>query len=422
MPSIHLPYINIALNAFALIITLIILLTCISEYSNKKIGLKRFLVLQISVIIALVADIVSWIGEGSPSLAHMTLISNTVVSCACNIAIINFMAYLITCLYANNRTAICILRIFSALCFLSIVFCIGNAIFGYAFVVNENGHWERSDILGMGLAHLMYPILSFLAIILLALFAKSSAKVNRIVFIIYTFFPVAGLILDYIFHGISLTYVGLTVSILVIYTSIYLTRQKQLEAQKNALMLSQINPHFVYNTLSTIAAMCDVSPKQAKYLTLDFSQYLRKNIDSLTSEELIPFEQEMEHVECYLKIEKARFQERLTVNYSIESKDFKLPPLTVQPLVENAIKHGITKKANGGFVKISTYETDKHYIIRIIDDGVGFDYTSTENHVGLKSVQSRIANMCKGELTVKSTPDVGTRITLEIPKTKGKQK
>jgi LytS/YehU family sensor histidine kinase len=256
----------------------------------------------------------------------------------------------------------------------------------------------------------------------MALFAKQTARVNRFISIVYTIFPVAGITVDHIFHGLSLSYIGLVISVLIIYTSIYLQKQKLIDAQKNALMLSQINPHFVYNTLSTIAAMCDTSPKQAKYLTIDFSQYLRRNINTLTSEELIPFDQEMEHVECYLKIEKARFRERLNVNYSIQCRDFSIPPLTVQPLVENAVKHGITKKAKGGTVKICTYEEDGNYIVEIIDDGMGFDAENVEMHVGLQNVRSRIAAMCRGALTIKSTVGIGTRVRLEIPKKKGKRR
>ncbi len=418
MPSIHLPYINIALDAFALVITLIIFIACVSEFSNKKIGSRYFLILQIAVAAALVADIMSWIGEGRLSLPYLTVVSNTVASCACQIAIISFMGYLIASLYANSRAAECILNIFRILCVCSILFCIGNAFFGYAFSVNSDGHWQRCDSLVIGMAYLAFPILSFFAIAFMAAFAKSTAKINRFAFIFYTIFPVAGVVIDYLVHGISLTYSGFTVSVLVIYTSIYLTRQKELEAQKNALMLSQINPHFVYNTLSTIASMCDVSPTQAKYLTIDFSRYLRKNIGTLSSEELIPFEQEMEHVECYLKIEKARFREHLNVIYSIQCRDFSIPPLSVQPLVENAVKHGVTKKARGGTVKISAYDTETHYVVEIIDDGVGFDTRSTEMHIGYKNVQNRVASMCKGEVTIKSTLDVGTRVTIEIPKKK----
>ena len=421
MPSIHLPYVNIALDIFALFVTLIIFATCINEFSNKKIGSRHFLIFQASVIIALMADIVGWVGEGHPTLSVMTVVANTVMACACRVAIIEFMSYLIASLYSNSRAAAGILYIFRALCGLSILFCIGNAFFGYAFYVTDTGHYEHSGSNGMGVLYLLYPLLSVFAIILMTLLAKSSAKINRLAFFIYTAFPVVGVIVDYTFHGLSLTCAGFAVSILAIYTSIYLTRQKEFEAQKNALMLSQINPHFIYNTLSTIAAMCDSSPKQAKCLTIDFSQYLRKNINSLNSEALIPFDQEMEHVECYLKIEKERFRERLNVIYSIQCKEFSIPPLTVQPLVENAIKHGITKKADGGTIKICTYEENNNYVIEIIDDGVGFDTESTEFHVGIHNVRSRIAAMCRGELTVKSTVEVGTRVRIEIPKKRGKR-
>ena len=422
MPSIELPYVNIAINSFALFITLIIFSACASEYSNKKTGARQFLHMQIAVIIALIADIISWIGEGHPSLSVMTLISNTVVSCACQIAIISFMSYLVASLYANSRAAKCIVIIFQILCLFSLLFCIGNAFFGYAFAVNGQGHWQHSDNTGLSLTYLIFPILSFLATILLTFFAKRSARFNRFAFFIYTLFPTAGVIVDYIFHGVSWTYAGFTVSILVMYTSIYLTRKKQLEAQRNTLMLSQINPHFVYNTLSTIAAMCDTSPKQAKYLTIDFAQYLRRNINTLTNEATIPFEQEMDHVECYLKIEKARFRENLNVIYAIQCKDFNIPPLTVQPLVENAVKHGITKKIGGGTVKISTFEENSHYVIEIIDDGVGFDQENTAMNVGIENVRDRVAAMCKGDVTIKSTVGIGTRVTVEIPKKRRKRR
>ena len=421
MPSLHLPYVNIALDAFALVVTLIILISCVSEFSVKRLGSKHFLLYQISIAVALVADMVGWLGEGHPELSLMTVIANTIMACACRVAIAGFMGYLISSLYSNSRAADIVLYTFRALCCLSILFCIGNAYHGWAFYVAETGHYEHTGSVMMGFIYLLYPILAAIAIWLMAAFAKSAVQTSRLALVVYTLFPVVSVIADYVFHGLSLTCAGFTVSILAIYASIYRTRQKELTMQKNALMLSQINPHFIYNTLSTIAAMCDVSPKQAKSLTIDFSKYLRKNINSLNSEALIPFEQEMEHVECYLKIEKARFRERLNVIYSIQCKEFSVPPLTVQPLVENAIKHGITKKAAGGTIKICTYEEDERYVVEIIDDGVGFDVESTEMHVGLQNVRSRIAVLCRGDLTVKSTVSVGTRVRLEIPK-KGMRK
>jgi hypothetical protein len=122
-----------------------------------------------------------------------------------------------------------------------------------------------------------------IAIVLALIFTEAADKMIKRSFIIYTVFPIVGVLLDYFIHGLSLTYLGLVLSILIIYANIYSQKQKMIESQKNALMLSQINPHFVYNTLSTIASMCDTSPKQAKYLTIDFARYLRTNIDTLAS-------------------------------------------------------------------------------------------------------------------------------------------
>lgn len=420
MPSILLPYVNIVLDSFALVVVLTIFVACIGEFSKKNMSSRNFMLFQISIIAAIIFDIVAWVGEGHPELWIMTVTANTVSACAYRLALIGFMGYLIAGLYVNSRAAMLILNIYRFLCSISILFCIGNAFYGFVYFVTSDGHYEHTGDISMGIIYLLFPILSVFALILLALFANRTAKLNRFAFSIYTVIPTVTFILDYVFHGISLTCVGFAIMLLVIYTSIYIQRQKELEAQKNALMLSQINPHFIYNTLSAIAAMCESSPKQAKYLTIDFSKYLRSNIDTMTSDSLVEFEREIEHVECYLKIEKVRFGERLNVIYSIGSKDFKIPPLTIQPLVENAVKHGITKRAEGGTIKICTYEIDKHYVIKIIDDGVGFNSDETEFHVGLKSVENRISAMCHGSLTLKSTVGIGTRVTVLIPKKKGK--
>ena len=159
MPSIHLPYVNIALDMFALVITLIILIACLSEVSSKRLGSKHFLLYQIAISVALIADIVGWLGEGHPELSVMTLTANTVTACACRIAIIGFMGYLVASLYSNSRAATCILYIFRALCGLSIAFCVADAFLGYVFYINETGHYVHSDNDAMGIVYLLYPLL-----------------------------------------------------------------------------------------------------------------------------------------------------------------------------------------------------------------------------------------------------------------------
>ena len=425
MPSINLSYVNVALDSLGLIVALIIFFACLGEWISKRAGSRNFIWLLGLVSLALLADAVGWVGEGHPDLSVMTTVANTVAFCAGQLAIICFMEYLCRSLYANSRGAMVTLNIFRVLCVGSLAYSIGNAFLGYAFEVNRKGHYVSSGDTMMVVLHLSFSIMSFCAIILMALFAHSSTRSSRASFIIYTLFPIAGIIIDHSLHGISLTYVSIVISILVIYTNIYLQRQRMIDAQKNALMLSQINPHFTYNTLSTIAAMCDSSPHLAKSLTIDFSRYLRKNIDAMMSEGNIPFEKEIEHVECYLKIEKARFREKLNVLYSFQCRNFNIPPLTVQPIVENAVKHGITKNPGGGTIKISTYDTGKAYVVEIIDDGVGFDTEAVlgdrEGHVGLENVESRVRRMCRGSVSVKSTVGIGTRVTIEIPHKKGKK-
>lgn len=415
------PYVNVALDSFGLIIVLIIMAACIRERLRRKHGGPRyFLILLISVSISLAFDIVCGIVEGNAKLGVLNLIFNTLASCAGQISIMCFLEYLCDSLYVNNKRVSIFKYAFRYLCVASLLFAVGNAFFGYSFVVNEQGHYVSTGNIPMLIIHLIFSMASLIAVIPLVVLSKRGTSVaNRILFIIYAVIPAVGIILDYAIHESSFTYVGTVISVLIIYTNIYLEKQKLIDEQKSAIMLSQINPHFIYNTLTTIAAMCDSSPSLAKSLTLDFSRFLRRNLDSLTSETPVSFYKELEHIECYLKIEQARFRERLRVIWSIQCTDFYIPPLTVQPIVENAVKHGITKKVSGGTVKISSYSTDKNYVIEVIDDGVGFDVEALmldrEGHVGLENVEARLKRMCGGKVTFKSEIGIGTRVTLEIP-------
>lgn len=128
----------------------------------------------------------------------------------------------------------------------------------------------------------------------------------------------------------------------------------KLREQRMSLMLSQIQPHFLYNTLNTITALCRVNPKLAEETTVKFSKFLRENMYSIENFDTHPFERELEHIKIYLDIEKIRFGDRLKIVYDIETVDFRLPVLTLQPIVENAVKHGICKNVEGGTITITT--------------------------------------------------------------------
>lgn len=196
--------------------------------------------------------------------------------------------------------------------------------------------------------------------------------------------------------------------------------QQELEDSRIKIMMSQIQPHFLYNSLTCVMDLCDTNPKQAKAAIADFADYLRANISSLKSEKLIPFRKELEHMEKYLRLEKLRFQDELNVCYEIETDEFLLPSLTVQPLVENAVKHGLGKKTGGGTVTIRTAEVENDYEITIADDGVGFvegeDVSADGNHVGLDNIRRRLEMMTNATLEIKSVKGEGTTACIRIPK------
>lgn len=198
---------------------------------------------------------------------------------------------------------------------------------------------------------------------------------------------------------------------------------KELHMANTAVMISQIQPHFLYNALNTIKYLIKRDPKSAEKAVISFSKYLRGNMDSITQKTPIPFQEELEHIKNYCDIELLRFGDKLEIVYDTEFVEFNVPSLTIQPLVENAIKHGVTKKAEGGFVKLSTSFANDHYCVIIEDNGVGFDpqspdYTPDDNHahVGIQNVTNRLKTMVNAEISIESQIDVGTKITIKIPK------
>ena len=198
--------------------------------------------------------------------------------------------------------------------------------------------------------------------------------------------------------------------------------QKELYEAKVQVMVSQIRPHFMYNALSSIAMLCKIKPDTAYEATINFSDYLRGNMDSLKQTAPVSFRKELEHLEKYLYIEKLRFGKKLNIEYDIQADSFEIPLLSVQPLVENAVKHGVGMKEDGGTVTISTRETDENYEIIVSDDGVGFDTSEVKNdgrsHVGMENTKRRLKDMCKADVVITSVIGEGTTARIIIPKTK----
>lgn len=192
----------------------------------------------------------------------------------------------------------------------------------------------------------------------------------------------------------------------------------QLTESRIATMMSQIRPHFIYNTLGSIEQLCEIDPEQAGRLVHNFAKYLRGNFGELDNPRPIQMSKEMEHVHYYISIERVRFPD-MTFTFEMNSVDFCLPALSIQPIVENAIKHGLMKRDKGGSIRVVSYETDTHYCVLVEDDGMGFNtdvLLDDRAHMGIRNIRERLKAMVDGTLEIESTIGVGTKVLITIPK------
>lgn len=189
-------------------------------------------------------------------------------------------------------------------------------------------------------------------------------------------------------------------------------------------VIRQMNPHFMLNALVTIRVMTKLNADMAYDLIYDFSRYLKTVFQSLMHWSNIPIKEEIDNVVSYTNLEKARFGDNITVCLDIEETDFVLPPLSIQPLVENAIVYGLKKGRRKGTVWIRSRQTSSEYLVQIEDDGTGFDMETYrrqffEGHLkcgGLQRVKCQMEQQVSGSIEIKSSVGRGTVVTLHIPK------
>ncbi len=247
-------------------------------------------------------------------------------------------------------------------------------------------------------------------------------------FLIYSLIPLVAMLIQAFLFGVHLIAISSVIAALfaltyIIYdqTERYYRIESENDRLKMDIMLAQIQPHFLFNSLTTIKNLIRNDPERAEDGIAQFRDYLRHNMDSLTMDTPIPFEDELSHVEEYVFLQKLRFGDDIEVRYDIEYRDFRIPTLTLQPLVENAIIHGIRKKESGcGKVVISSKKVGDHVEVSVTDDGPGFnDDERSDNgrrsHMGIRNVRERIGRITGTDLKIESVDGMGTCVTITIP-------
>jgi len=250
----------------------------------------------------------------------------------------------------------------------------------------------------------------------------------------YTLAPVAAAVVQALFYGVDLVIVAAVLGFVVIFLEMQshtydalakrteeLARAREQAADDRiAATVSQIQPHFLFNTLDTIYVLAGEDAQAARKAIAAFSRYLRANLESLNRARPVPVETEMGHVRTYLELERTTDPERVAYEVDVQATGFRVPALSVQTLAENAVKHGIGAKAEGGTVRVRTRELPGEFVVEVADDGAGFDMCAVsadgKAHIGIGNTRARLAAMCGGTLEVESAPGEGTRATMHIPK------
>ncbi len=316
-------------------------------------------------------------------------------------------------------------KILWAILIINALVCLTAFFKPWVFVFSPEGSWHRGP-----LGYVPF-IASFILILWLVVgsimryrgIKREESSVPVLISVLVVIAVLLDLDLGFSPH-ISFLTVAMAESTVFFYIWMHLQFVREHEAalkaeQRIKIMISQIQPHFLFNALSTIQALTETDPERASKVIEEFALYLRQNISSLNQESLIPVSKEIEHTKAYSDIEEVRFP-TIRIDYDIEDDDFLLPPLTIQPMVENAIRHGVRGKKHG-WVSVNTYRDGNNHVIAIRDNGKGFDVdkmiedTKNGDHIGVRNVRDRIISMTGGTFNIESVVGEGTSITIVIP-------
>ena len=439
-------YINISINTFCAAICLLILFFVAASEHGKEKRSRIF----IRIIIVNIVGVSAIIAEGFFNINVLTenielkKIFIMLNSLGGPIILVFFIEMIVTIFKertAISKTAKYAAYVAVALCIIDIICVIGMMTIAMPPMTNLSHYLVSREFNDWFLfSQTLSLICMAIGAGLLIMHKMFLSKRELITLLSYIVLPLVAIIVEiYFLRGVMLISFSITLVIFIYYASIQSElssqiKKKELELKnkeleltegKISIMLSQIQPHFLHNALTAIAQLCDDDPGKAKKATMDFSVYLRNNMESLNHKGLINVDKEISHVKGYLDLEEAIYGDdpggnKLNVIYRIEAGGFQLPPLTIQPIAENAVKHGVGQKEGGGTVTLSVCETDDEFQVKITDDGVGYDvdcpYDDGREHIGIVNVRRRIKEQCGGTLEISSEIGRGTTAVIRIPK------
>ena len=413
------------LLVFSVLVTLFLLIGSVTDVNRTRTFMKHFIILLISNLFMQLGEAGIWFFGGVPENVTVLKVS-ALMSFVFSYVLIASYTYCLLYFVREKRTVSLLPgHIIAGVCCFFIILSIVSFFNGIFFSYDACGNFVYGPLYGLVR---VFDLIGIIWEILFVLRLKKILTLRVTLFLItFTVLPLAAMSLQFLWDPTP-EYLATTLSLVVIYILFHgeianrlienekqlAKAEKQLYESRISVMLSQIQPHFLYNSLNAIRGLCRKDPEQAREAIGSFAEYLRGNMDSLNKREPIPFIRELSHIENYLKLEKFRFGDELKVNYDIKEKNFFIPALSVQPLVENAVKHGICEKENGGTLTLKTYRDGEYIVIEVSDDGIGFDAEKLisedkeRSHIGIQNTRERLKQMIGASLTIESLPGKGT--------------
>lgn len=434
MEKLLLEAINLAASFSSAIIMIVIFFGALSMGNRDQKIYRYFLYLVISNLCGAICESAGWVifmSGKTADYAFIRQILEVISYSVAGIQLIFFSLYFLEFLSAREKISKTLFYIAAASGVVNIVLLVISQFNGMYFAFDEFGNYIQQDGVWISQITVYFNLLIWLIAILKN--RKMMSKNELVSILIYLALPLVTRIFTALpSSGQELWLYSLACSVvlLILFVNIQLDLRRQSEIkEKNSemlLLLRQIQPHFLFNSLAAIRELCVEDPARAEEAIISFSNYLRGNMDALSTKRMISFENELEHVEQYIWLEKLKFEDMIEVEYEIGVSDFVLPPLTLEPIVENAVRHGVTKKKGGGRIKIKTEKDEKNIVISVEDNGAGFDMNNMykqdgRSHIGIDNVQERLKTIMGGEILFESEMGKGTLVTIKIPEKGGEK-
>ena len=394
---------------------------CILVYENDRLSRRDKNLIWVTYLLVALSALAEWLGvrfSGDTDIPGWLL---AVIKCA---------DYILTpvcggTLVGQLRRSSLWQRLIRVLITVNAVFQPIAFLTGKMLIFDDQNHYAHGPLYSVYEA-LFYVLVGLIAIEFFT-YGKDFRRQNRVSLYVTFLLVFCGILLQELSDGsVRVSYLTVVLGMALLY--IHNTEFSQLDAddtirrQRVRIMLGQIQPHFLSNCLAVIRETYRTDTQKGDRAIKELSDYLRHNMDSLQSDQLIPLQEELKHVKHYLHLQELRFEDELNVEYDLECTDLLLPPLTLQPLVENAVTYGVRKqRGRTGRITIRSREYPDRYEIQVIDNGPGFvpdniPGDSSRSHVGIQNVREHLQDSCGGDLVIESEAGQGTKVTMILPK------